>query len=42
MGVPDERPFDLGDLECVGGVHGHEMLGLPVVFDAVDSVGEVD
>lgn len=26
----------------MGGVHGHQMLGLPVVFDAVDSVVEAD
>ena len=42
MGVPDEGPFDLGDLECVRGVHGHEMFGLPVIFDAVDSRVDVD
>lgn len=42
VGVPNERAFDFGDLEGVGGVYGHEMFGLPVVFDAVDSVGEVD
>ena len=40
--MPDEGSFDLGDFECMRGVHGHEMLGLPVVFDAVDSTVEVD
>ena len=41
VAVPDEGSLDFAEFERVGRVHRHEVFGLPVVSDLVDTVDEV-